>query len=126
MNITKQTVRDLRSAIQGAINNTDITERYGVKVEVGNATFDSAIVRFRLSASLLDIGDGRPAAAAEWDLYRSRYGLDNIEFGHTFSRRSVRYKVCGVKPRSRKYPVLAADPNGKVYKFQARTLLEAA
>ena len=51
--------------------------------------------------------------------WRGIYGMHDVPFGTTFSNRHGTYAICGVKPRSRKFPILGKHvATGKVYKFQ--------
>lgn len=117
MEITREVLRDLRYEINDAIE--DIAKRFDISLSVGNASFTPHNFTFKLKGEVNDAGDGRPAAAADWDRYRGRFDLNDVEFGSTFHARGIQYTICGIKPRSPKYPILAADPAGSVYKFRA-------
>ena len=64
-------------------------------------------------------------AQNEWNLYCHQFGLLTTDFGRTFKHRSSTFTVIGIKPRSPKYPVLAQNTRGKVYKFPAYFLTDA-
>lgn len=116
MEINREVLRNLRFEINDAIK--EIGDRHGVDLKLGNAKFTEIDCTFQLKGNVQDAGDGRPAAAVEWDRYRNRYGLHDVEFGDAFHFRGVQYNVCGIKPRSPKYPILAKDLSGEVFKFK--------
>lgn len=62
------------------------------------------------------------AARQEWDLQCWRFNLKPEQFGTTFMHRNERFTVIGIKPRSKTYPVLGRNDNGKVYKFPGSVL----
>jgi predicted metal-dependent peptidase len=62
------------------------------------------------------------AAQQEWDASCWRFGLTPKQFGTTFSFRGKRYTVIGLKPRSSRFPILARNEVGSVYKFPADVL----
>jgi len=120
MEITREVLRDLRYEINDAIE--DIGKRFDINLVVGSANYTPHDFTFKLKGTVNDIGDGRPAAAAEWDKYRGRFQLHDVEFGSTFSLRGIQYTISGIKPRSPKFPILATDLAGKVYKFKVSAL----
>jgi hypothetical protein len=79
-----------------------------------------------LKVSVLD-GDGK-AITEESESFRSNaklLGLEPDDLGKEFTFRGQLYTICGLKPKSRKYPVIARSDNGKDYKFGSRTVLSA-
>ena len=121
MKITRELLKALRPEIEGAL--TAIAERHNITLNLGNASYKDHDFSFKLIGQVQDIGDGRPAAAAEWDLYRSRFGLDGIEYGTSFTTHSGTYTVDGILPRSRKYPVLGLAADGERRKFKPSSVL---
>ena len=58
--------------------------------------------------------------------YATMVGLADVEFGARFEIQGTTYSICGLKPRSRKYPVLAKQiPTGKTYKFAVDSVKKA-
>lgn len=68
---------------------------------------------------------GVTPSQSEWDIYCFRYGFEPKDFGTKFEdpNTGVHYRICGVAPRSHKYPILAEDlKSGKTFKFPARAV----
>jgi hypothetical protein len=53
------------------------------------------------------------------------FGFEPDDLGKEFSFQGQSYTICGLKPKSRKYPVIAQSAGGKNYKFACRSVLEA-
>jgi hypothetical protein len=125
MQISRELLRRLRPEIESAL--AGIGEKHGITLNLGNASFTDYDFTFKLKGAVTNTGDGRPAAAAEWDLYRSRFGLQAVEFGTSFTTRSGDYTVVGIAPKSRKYPVIGASTiDGRKRKFVPEAVLPRA
>ena len=91
----------------------------GVKISVGNISFstDNATVKIEVA----DIGEGGEVQSREvvdFKNYASMYGLKATDYGKTFKMRGTSYKIVGMKPRSKKYPIIV-EADGKQYKVSA-------
>jgi hypothetical protein len=53
------------------------------------------------------------------------FGFEPADLGKEFNYQSQLYTICGLRLKSRKYPVIARAGNGKSYKFPCRAVLEA-
>lgn len=62
------------------------------------------------------------AAQQEWDANCWRFDLTVDQFGIIFTFRNKQYTVIGLKPRSLRFPILARNEVGKVYRFPADVL----
>jgi len=51
-----------------------------------------------------------------------KYGLTATDFGREFTSQGETYTLCGIKPRSRKYPFIGRRIDGKQYKFSKHIL----
>jgi hypothetical protein len=101
--------------------------RQGIKITVGSGKFDSTSLTTHFTFNEPSI-DGTFVTKEERDYkaYASMLGLDSVPFGTMFHTQGATYTVCGLKPRSDKYPVLAkCYQNGKTYKFAPHTVLHA-
>lgn len=121
MKVTRELLKTIRTEINRAL--TEVGEAHGITLNLGNASYTDYDFTFKLKGAALDTGDGRSAAAAEWDLYRSRYGLDAIEYGDSFRTHSGTYTIDGIKPRSPKFPIIGIGVDGRRRKFPARAVL---
>lgn len=124
MKITRELLKALRTELNRSLS--EIGEAHDINLELGNASFTDYDFTFKLKGAVTDTGDGRSAAAAEWDRYRTMYGLGAIEFGDSFTTRSGTYTVTGILPKSRKYPVLGIGADGRTRKFVPEAVLPRA
>ena len=89
-------------------------------------------VSFKLVVPERDEQTGTAIDPAESEFRRlaSRYGLEASDFGRTFSTFHGTYRICGVKAKARKFPILGTETStGKCFKFaavQVRQSLEAS
>jgi len=68
------------------------------------------------------------AITEESDYFRQNaklFGFEPADLGKEFTFQGQLYTICGFRPKSRKYPVIARSCNGKDYKFACRSVLEA-
>ncbi len=69
-------------------------------------------------------GSTVPPEQVEWNKHAIRWGFKKEDFGRVFtSLTHGDYIVCGIKPKSRKYPILGRNTvTGKVFKFHYDTV----
>ena len=117
--INRTTVKMLRSEIQDAL--VSLGEKHGLEFNVGGASFSSNNVRFKVDANVIgDDGEAFSQEAEDFGSLASMYGFEPEDLGKEFSYGGETYKITGLKPRRRKYPVSAEGiRNGKGYKFPA-------
>jgi len=122
--LDKPTVKYIRKRLETAAK--PLAEELGVVIDIGNCTFKTSNCRFQLKVAVLD-PSGKPITE-EIDSFRSSaklFGFEPDDLGKEFIFRRQSYTICGFKPKSRKYPVIAQSDNGKNYKFACRTVLGA-
>jgi len=122
--LDRPTVKYFRKRLEAAVK--PLAEELGVAIDLGNCTFKTNNCRFQLRVAVLD-PNGK-AITQEIDSFRSSaklFGLEPDDLGREFIFQGQSYTICGLKPKSRKYPVIARSGNGKNYKFACRTVLEA-
>lgn len=118
----RENLHELRDKVQVALSV--IGAEYGIRFEVGNIRFNHTSFRFRTECKINGTSSGvggdnsreqgwREAFLANCTLY----GLKPDHFGKTFRHGGKSYTICGLKPQSHKYPVLAKSARGAVYKF---------
>lgn len=86
---------------------------------------DSCLTKSRMpqakkAQAVLEASLNAPQQA--WNVDCWRFGLTADQFGATFTFRNKKYTVTGLKPRSSRFPILARNEAGKVYKFPANAL----
>jgi len=110
-----------------------IAEKHGLTLDRKGRTYrrDSLPVMFQFLTEELDAnGNAMDSRAKDFIKYASLYGLSEGDFLAEFRSNGETFRICGFKPRARKYPVLAENVRtGKTFKFPAervkRLLAEA-
>ena len=95
-----------------------LEKEFGVKIKSKSAryTADSLNVKFEIlkvdgSGSIIKNED-------TFKLYAKMYGLEPEDLGKTFQYKNEMYKITGINPRSKKYPIEVINViNKKGYKF---------
>jgi hypothetical protein len=64
-------------------------------------------------------GEAKTKEAESFKLFATAYGLKGEDFGKSFKSNGHTYKICGLKTKSGKYPVLAEREDGRKFKFGA-------
>ena len=122
--LDKPTVKYIGKRLKTAVK--PLAKELGVMIDLGNCTFQTSNCRFQLKVAVLD-PNGKPITE-EIDSFRSNaklFGLEPEDLGKEFVFRGQSYTICGFKPKSRKYPVIAQSDNGKNYKFACQSVLRA-
>jgi len=122
--LDKLTVRHIRKRLTNIVQ--PLAKELGVTIDLGNCTFSANNCRFPLKVSLLD-ASGK-AITEDAECFRNNaklFGFEVDDFGRKFAFQGRQYTICGLRPKSRKYPIMAQSDNGKTYKFPCRTVLSA-
>ena len=122
--LDKSTMQYIRKRLKATVE--PLAKELGVVIDLGSCTFQTSNCRFQLKVAVLDC-DGK-AITEEADAFRRSailFGFESADLGKEFTFQGQPYAICGFKPKSRKYPVIARSGNGKDYKFACRTVLEA-
>jgi hypothetical protein len=122
--LDKLTVRHIRTRLTTSVK--PLADELGVAIDLGNCTFGPNNCKFQLNVALLDT-EGQ-AITEDIDSFQNNaklFGFEPNDLNKKFMFRGQSYALCGLKPKSRKYPVIARSDNGKTYKFPCRTVLSA-
>lgn len=113
----KAKVKALREQLQEVID-THLPEVVGgVSVKVGNAVFDPALGRVTFKVEVVE-GNADDVAKKEWERYAPMYELPVEAFGKTIKYDGLRsFTLSGFSPKSSRFPVLARNQAGKVFKL---------
>lgn len=116
----RETAKDLRSEMQIALNN--VANKHGMVVKLGNGTFTSN--QFWLKVTFQDDDEGSGSfEETNFKQYASMFGLKPSDFGRTFTYNGKRYKVVGIKPQARRFPIVAErQPDGRRFKFPSTVI----
>jgi len=122
--LDKLTVTHIAKRLTTAVK--PLAKELGVAIDLGSCTFGASNCRFQLKVALLD-SSGK-AITEDIDCFRSNaklFGFEPDDLGKEFAYQGQSYTICGLRPKSRKYPVIAQSDNGKNYKFPCRSVLGA-
>jgi hypothetical protein len=123
----KLTVRKITDECGKALEA--IAVKYGLKLDRKNCSYmvDEMPVAYRLLTVTPDEnGNALDADGKEFRKYAAMFGLKPADLGREFTSRGEKFRICGLKSRSPKFPVLAENiRTGKVYKFAAEGVLRA-
>jgi len=106
-------VKNLRDDINAALSA--VSSKYGIQLSVGNATFTSNNVTYKVQAAV-KASDGMVMTkeASAFNTY-GKYQLPGFNLGQTIILQGNEYVISGWKPKSTKSPVLVTR-GGKTYK----------
>ena len=104
-------------------------EDLGVQFHAGNASFDISGASGHFKLEVLPLQAGGEVVTPEASAFESMaklYGFDAGDLGRTFRTGGVDYRITGLKPRARRYPVTADRvSDGRGFKFPADVVLNA-
>ena len=118
-----KTVQAIIDDLEMALSS--VAEKWGLSLVRKGCTYrdDEMPVPFRLSVSS---DEATSRAERDFSSMAIAIGLQAADFGREFSYAGQQYQICGVKPRSPKYPVLARNvATGKTHKFPASLVADA-
>ena len=111
----KNNLQYVRSILKDAFEL--IRTSTGIRFEVGSITYDSNEFRAKLTGSLLSETDSKKK---DFEKHCYKFGLAPENYGQRFNYEGMRYKISGIRPKAKKYPVVAIDPySGKSLCFPA-------
>jgi len=98
-----------------------IAEKYGLTLDRKGSNYRPDALPVMLQFLIKEVdssGVTVDARGKDFKRYAMAFGLKPSDLGREFSTFQGTYRICGLKPRSDKYPVLAEDVRtGKTYKF---------
>ena len=119
----RKNLSEIRTLIDDAL--TKALKPYGLSGNIGRITFAEHDFRCQVSVAC---GDTSDAAKREWDKYCTFFGMKKEDFGRSFTTGKDAYVISGLKPKGRKYPILATatstEREGTTYKFSANRIKE--
>jgi hypothetical protein len=119
------TVGALRPRLQEAL--AGLASQLGVQIEVGSASFTHAYVKFQVIFSV--IGPQGQVLTPEAEAFLQAapiYGFSREDLGREVQVGGQLYRIAGLLPRSRRFPVLAERrPDGKMFKLPLESVRRA-
>ncbi len=114
----RSTARAILADVEAALK--EVATKHGVTLSVGRTSLGIGDMTTKLTftdGANVDLGK------KEWEIHCGRFGLTPEDFGRRFKHRGTEFTVCGIKPKSFKYPIIGVNANGTRYKFPATMLM---
>jgi hypothetical protein len=122
--LDKATVMYIRKHIEAALKS--LAEKLGVAIDLGQCTFQVSNCKFQLKIAVRDASGEAVTEETESFKHNAKlFGFEPADLGKEFNYQGQPYTICGLKTKSRKYPLIGRAANGKNYKFPCRAVLEA-
>ena len=124
----RNNLAQLRPALQQRLS--EVGEEFGIAISLGSMSFSGTETTARLK--MIAVGDNAKEgesiedskARIEFEENAWRFDLKPEHFGQVVTIRGETFEIVGIKPRSRKYPVLGkSKANGSVYKLPAESVI---
>lgn len=115
MTIDTTTLQAFRKDFEQAVK--DLEAKYEIKLKLGNISYTSEKFSCKLEAVSIEEGqEGKSVtliqAEKDWNSYCGLYDLDKEMLGKTIKVKGDPYKILGLMPKRRKFPILVEDKKG--------------
>lgn len=121
MTFDKTNLRRLSADLQAALDA--VAKQHGISIVLGSGRFSPTEYRAKITASTTLPANAEDRARKEFEEHAGAFFLKPSDYGQTFVIGGKQYTICGIKPKSRQYPVLGRNARGKVFKFAATDVL---
>lgn len=119
----RKNLKALRQDMNDVLKAVEL--RYGIKINVGNASFSDNEVTFKTKCNT--IGEGGKAQTKEanqWKLYAELNGVGQFSVGDRITIQGQVFSIEGWNTRAKKSPVMIKDiATGKSYKCSKNVLV---
>jgi len=107
---------ELRAALE------KFAQERGLSINLGSGRY--GINDFRTTVTFVQASeDGEQSGAeVEFRKYTNMFGVSPDAFGKSFIQGRTKYTISGIKPRSRKFPILATTDKGQIFKFPVASI----
>lgn len=124
--VDRSTVKMLLDEAEEALGQ--IAMKHGIVVARKHCTYSKTEVpvafKFVVPERTED-GEAVDPKETEFRKYARRFGLEPDDYGKSFKTYNGLFRVSGIKPRGKKYNVLAENvANGRTYKFPANQVID--
>jgi hypothetical protein len=117
-NMKQEQIKVIQADLRAAF--VAIGEKHKISIAMGSLTYNDLYFTCPIKGRFLDAkGSTEEADKAEWDAYCGKFGLKSDMFGKVFVLGGKTYKIIGIKPKARKYPVVGQVGSGGKYVFSA-------
>lgn len=121
MQITGQMLKAIGREIEDAAR--EIAKKHGVSISYAGGTYgDRNVVKFQIASVAAD-GTVETPEREFFKRMATLYGLSPDDLGKDFRSGTTTYRIIGLSPAKRKYPIIAEHlGTGKRYKFSELTV----
>jgi hypothetical protein len=114
----KPTCRLLAEEIDRALQ--PVAERHGIVIQHGRGSFSPTNYTLKIECSVRLNGETVTPEAEAFKRYAEHYGLKPEDLGKIISHAGSQFRIVGLKPNSRRFPILAERlPDGKRFVLPA-------
>jgi hypothetical protein len=119
----EEKIRMVKNDLIAAFN--DIGRKHNIVLNMGTLSYNDLYFTVSLKGRFLDAqGTTEAADKALWDFYAAKFGLKSEWFGKTITIGTHTYKIVGIAPKARKYPVIGEE-HGKKFKLTSAEVVIA-
>lgn len=97
-----------------------VKEKYKVGLDIKTIRYDAKTFRFTVEGVFL-VGD-KSSEQTVFDNNCFKYGLNKSDFNSILFIEGKRYKIVGINPKARKYPIIVEDDSGNKVKASTEVL----
>jgi hypothetical protein len=120
-NGTNEKIKMIQSDLKEAF--AEIGKKHGIQLVMGTLSYNELYFTVPLKGRFLDaLGTTEAADKEEFELYARKFFLDPKLFGQMVVIGFKTYKIVGIAPKARKYPVIG-EYQGKKYKLTAESVI---
>lgn len=118
----KKNLKALRQDMNDVLKAVEL--RYGIQINVGNASFSDNEVTFKTKCNTLsEGGKAQTKEAQNWKLYAELNGVGQFSIGDRITIQGQVFTIEGWNTRAKKSPVMIKDiATGKTFKCAKRVL----
>ena len=98
---------DINEALQA------VAKDYGIAIKTNGGTYDHVSFRLKVECSLMQDGKAITKEETSFKQYASMYGMNPEDLGKNIIVGGKAYKVMGLRPSARRFPILAERYDGK-------------
>jgi|TARA_R100001443_G_scaffold96301_1_gene103103 hypothetical protein len=121
-NITREFLKDFRIQLDHVLQ--ELGEKEGIKLTAGHCSYSDTYFSIKIEGAIeTEEGVATTKDQIAFKDNAELFGLSPDDLFKTFETGGKSYEVWGLKPRSKKYPILAKEiGTDKVYKFKENTV----
>ncbi len=116
--LDKETVKRIGKRAEEKLK--EIEAEFGISVSYGGGRFSKTNATLKFEFALVrEDGSVATKEAEDYKRWHGLFGLPADGVGQTFLYQSQEYTIMGILPKSKKYPVITMNSDGRSIKFPA-------